>query len=49
MSHVTLSDAIAAAQNTGTVIFTVSTGTYRKGDKVLEMMHLRLGATHTRA
>jgi len=43
MSHVTLSDAIAAAQNTGTVIFTVSTGTYRKGDKVLEMMASETG------
>ena len=37
MSRVSRSEAIAAAQNAGTVIFTVSTGAYRKGDKVLEM------------
>jgi len=35
-SHVTRSEAIGAAQRAGTVIFTVSTGTYREGDKVLE-------------
>ncbi|MGO8793453.1 MAG: VWA domain-containing protein [Candidatus Sulfotelmatobacter sp.] len=36
MSHGTRSEAIAAAQNAGTVIFTVSTGANPKGDKVLE-------------
>jgi Ca-activated chloride channel homolog len=43
MSHATRSEAIAAAQNAGTVIFTVSTGAYRKGDKVLEMMASETG------
>jgi Ca-activated chloride channel family protein len=43
MSHATRSEAIAAAQNAGTVFFTVSTGAYRKGDKVLEMMASETG------
>jgi Ca-activated chloride channel family protein len=43
MSHMTRSEAIAAAQNAGTVIFTVSTGTYREGDKVLEMIASETG------
>jgi Ca-activated chloride channel homolog len=43
ISHVLRSEAIAAAQNAGTVIFTVSTGAYRKGDKVLEMMASETG------
>ena len=43
MSRVSRSEAIAAAQNAGTVIFTVSTGAYRKGDKVLEMMASETG------
>lgn len=43
ISHATRSDAIAAAQNAGTVIYTISTGTYRKGDKVLELMASETG------
>ena len=42
-SHGTRSEAIAAAQNARTVIFTVSTGANRKGDKVLEMMASETG------
>jgi len=42
-SHMTRSEAIAAAQNAGTVIFTVSTGAYQKGEKVLEMMASETG------
>lgn len=43
MSHMTRSEAIAAAQNAGTMIFTVSTGAYQKGDKVLGMMASETG------
>lgn len=43
MSHATRSEAIAAAQNADTVIYTVSTGSYRKGDKVLELMASETG------
>jgi Ca-activated chloride channel family protein len=43
MSHMTRSEAIAAAQNAGTVIFTVSIGPYQKGDKVLEMIASETG------
>jgi VWFA-related protein len=42
-SCVTRSEAIGAAQHSGTVIFTVSTGTYRGGDKVLEMIASETG------
>lgn len=42
-SHVTRSDAIGAAQRAGTVIFTVSTGTYREGDKVLDTIASETG------
>jgi VWFA-related protein len=44
-SHVTRSEAIAAAQNSGAVIFTVSIsiGAYPQGDKVLEMIASETG------
>lgn len=42
-SHVTRSEAIAAAQKAGAVIFTVSTGANRKGDKALEIIAFETG------
>jgi Ca-activated chloride channel family protein len=43
MSHVTRSASIAAAQNAGTVIFTVSTGRYQEGDKALKAIASETG------